>query len=211
MQVRQPGALFDAASQRSLHAHVAASEDGTHTLPNVLGRRTGPHGTSACASCATCMLHMMEDTLSLIALSCRLYKIITCSVQPCSGYRAALCGSMTLWRWHVAASIVLMSSAPYPLLLMMHLAFMSPGSWIDWLHSITRTLSGKHIAPSGSCMSHYQSALGDRNRSRSLNKQGQDAHQKMVVHAVRIMRPGHAPPHICLPRSTFFLMAWPPW
>ena len=36
-----PEAGIEAASQCSLHAHIAAFQMGTHTMPNVLGRRKG--------------------------------------------------------------------------------------------------------------------------------------------------------------------------
>ena len=81
---------------------------GSHSLPIVLGRRTGV--PRAQRLCQRCKLHAVHDERHLV-FECRaMHSVCGIGTLPCSVLLttpcSCSCGSATLWGWHTSSRIV---------------------------------------------------------------------------------------------------------
>ena len=114
--LRQPGPLvMQPLSARCMHT-LQRFRMGSHSLPCVLGRRTGV--LRAQRLCQRCNLHALHDERHLV-FECSAMQIphtlrdrYPALFSPAKNTMQPSCGSVTLWGWHTSSRIAFRCLVP---------------------------------------------------------------------------------------------------
>ena len=133
--LRQPGPLVMQPLSARCMRTLLHFRMGSHPLPVVLGRRTRVPGAQR--MCQQCNLHALHDERHLICcVPCHAVCAVPCLVQYCASAE----NSMLLFMWQRetvrVAHYIMDCFRCLPLhLKYINLIFISPGGWIDVIHS----------------------------------------------------------------------------